>query len=100
MNKVRIKYLRPAQRDLLEIRDYIRRDNPGAAEDWLDEVDKKISRLALFPLSGASPKDNRLVLLGYRMVVLGEYLAFYRYEGKSVEIHRVLNGRRRYNFLF
>lgn len=40
------------------------------------------------------------MLLGYRMIVLGEYLAFYRREGRKILIHRVLNGRRRYAFLF
>lgn len=97
--KKSVVYLRRAQLDLFEIASYIRRDSPAEADRWLDRVERSLGRLASFPASGALPKDRRLTALGYRMVVIGEYLAFYIVRGNKVQIRRVLHGRRRYAFL-
>ncbi|NNN06177.1 MAG: type II toxin-antitoxin system RelE/ParE family toxin [Elusimicrobia bacterium] len=99
MKRRPVVYLPSAQRDLLEAVEYIRQDNPSAAEKWLERVDKALSRLGSFPQSGALPKDPRLARLGYRMLVIGEHLAFYSARPRVVEIRRVLHGRRRYSFL-
>ncbi|MBI4371524.1 MAG: type II toxin-antitoxin system RelE/ParE family toxin [Elusimicrobia bacterium] len=97
--KRRLVYLKRAETDLVQIYDYIRRDSPAHAADWLDALDKTLSRLADFPHSGAVPRDQRLTSRSYRVVIIGEYLAFYRLQGRRIEIHRVLHGRRRYSFL-
>jgi plasmid stabilization system protein ParE len=95
-----VVYLPSAQLDLLEGLEYVRKDNPSSASAWLDRIDKSLSRLGSFPLSGSVPKDRRLARLGYRMVVIGEHLAFYVARPRSVEIRRVVHGKRRYSFLF
>lgn len=100
MKRRTLVYLPAAQRDLLEAFEYVRKDNPAAAAAWLGRVDKILGRLASFPLSGVVPKDLRLAARGYRMVVIGEHLAFYVVLPEAVEVRRVLHGRRRYGFLF
>lgn len=50
-------------------------------------------------MSGAIPKDERLARLGYRMLVVGEYPAFYLIRRNRAEIRRILHGRQRYSFL-
>jgi toxin ParE1/3/4 len=95
-----VVYLPSAQHDLLESLEYIRKDSPASAEAWLERIDKTLSRLGSCPLSGSVPKDRRLARLGYRMVVIGERLAFYVVRPRSVEIRRVVHGKRRYSFLF
>jgi toxin ParE1/3/4 len=95
-----VVYLPAAQRDLHESLEYIHKDSPASAEAWLERVDKALSRLGSFPMSGSAPKDRRLARLGYRMVVIGEHLAFYVVRPRSVEIRRVVHGKRRYSFLF
>lgn len=100
MKRRPVVYLPSAQNDLLEALEYIRKDSPSAAEAWLERVDKTLNRLGSFPFFGSAPKDRRLARLGYRMVVIGEHLAFYAVRPRSVEIRRVVHGRRRYSFLF
>ena len=99
MTRHRIVYLRKARQDLLNILRYIQKDSPQDARAWVDSIERALGRLARFPLSGAVPKDDRLAALGYRVVVAGEYLAFYLIRRNRVEIRRVLHGRRRYGFL-
>jgi toxin ParE1/3/4 len=95
-----VVYLPSAQRDLLESLKYIQKDSPASAQPWLARIDNTLSRLGSFPFSGAIPKDVRLARLGYRMVAIGEHLAFYVVRTKSVEVRRVVHGKRRYAFLF
>ena len=99
MKKLPIVYLRSAQRDIIEAARYIARDSPSEARKWLEQVDKSLGRLGSFPNSGSPIKEPRLALLGYRVVVLGEYLAFYLLRRGRVEVRRVLHGRRRFAFL-
>ncbi|WP_366929932.1 type II toxin-antitoxin system RelE/ParE family toxin [Mesorhizobium sp.] len=48
--------------------------------------------MATYPFSGASRED---IAPGIRHLVVGEYLTLYRVGEDSVEILRVLHGRRR-----
>ncbi|MFH0801147.1 MAG: type II toxin-antitoxin system RelE/ParE family toxin [bacterium] len=98
-NKCEILYLSIAQKDLTEIIEYIMADNPQAARNFLDRFDKAILQLRDFPLKGKLPKDNRLQRHGYRIMVVGNYLVFYVVQGKTVQIRRILHGKRKYAFL-
>jgi len=99
VRRLRVVYLRRAQLDLLETLQYIEQDSPAQAKAWVDRIDRGLGRLSLFPKSGAVPKDERLAALGTRVLVLGEYLAFYVLRRGRVEVRRVLHGRQRYSFL-
>lgn len=95
-----VVYLARARQDLLDIRDYITKDAPARALAWVDRIDKALRRLAEYPESGTVPKDERLAAKGYRIVVIGEYLAFYLERRGRIEIRRVIHGKRRYGFIF
>ena len=97
--KYRIKYLPVAQRDLVEIIDYIKIDSPDSAVNFLDRFDRAVVKLETFPLLDISPRDNRLQSLGYRILVIGNYLVFYVVKNSIVEIRKILHGIRRYSFL-
>ncbi|MEI2698758.1 MAG: type II toxin-antitoxin system RelE/ParE family toxin [Microthrixaceae bacterium] len=99
MKPYTIRYLATAQRDLREIFDYVKRDNPAAAAELLEQFDKTIGNLAQFPLSGSVPKDERLRKLGYRVLMVGRYLVFYVVKAETVQIRRILHGARQYRFL-
>jgi len=58
--KYRIEYLPIAEKDLLEIFEYIQNDNPSAAISFIDEIDSSISKLENFPFIGHIPKETRL----------------------------------------
>jgi toxin ParE1/3/4 len=94
-----ILYLPPAENDLIEILDYVRRESPTRAFKLLGQFDRAVSRLGRFPLSGAISRDPLLKQKGYRILVIGNYLVFYRFEGGLVSIYRVIHGKRRYEFL-
>lgn len=99
MKRRRVVYLPSAQRDLIEAFEYVRKDSPAAAAEWLQRLDAVLGRLAPFPFSGTVPKDRRLAARGYRMIVVDEYLAFYVVLPRTVEVRRIVHGRRRYEFL-
>lgn len=94
-----VQYLPIAQRDLVEILTYIEKDNIIAAASFFDEIDQKISQLAQFPHSGTIPKNERLEKLGYRVLIIHQYLVFYVVKDFVIEIRRILHDRRRYDFL-
>lgn len=94
-----IRYLGTAQRDMVEIFEYIRKDRPGAASGLLEKFDRSIAALAANPYLGIVPKDERLKRLGYRILVVDKYLVFYVLKPKRVQIRRVIHGARRYGFL-
>ena len=94
-----IRYLPAAEQDLLDILDYIARDDPRAARGFVNRVERVVGRLAVFPRSGLRPRDPRLRRLGYRTLVVDNYLVFYVIVRRSVQIRRVIHGARRYEFL-
>jgi len=54
-----------------------------------------------FPLMGAVPKNRRLTRQGYRILIVDNYLVFYvLLDNETVEIRRIVSGKRDYKFLF
>ena len=94
-----IRYLRTAEEDLIDIFEYVSKDNPTAAKSLLEKFDTSISRLASNPNLGAIPKDERLERLGYRMLIVDSYLVFYIVKPRIVQIRRIIHGARQYSFL-
>lgn len=97
--KCEIYYLPSATNDLEEIIDYIKLDSPKSAVNMLNLIDETISKLGDFPEIGVVPKNRRLKKLGYRILIMGNYLAFYVIKDDMIEIRRVLHGNRNYKFL-
>jgi toxin ParE1/3/4 len=93
----RIRYLGPAEQDLYNIYDYIARDAPVAAGKFIERLDDAIGSLAHTPFRGATVKLARLKERGYRYIVIGRYLAFYRVERREVVVYRVLHGAREWS---
>jgi addiction module RelE/StbE family toxin len=98
--KYKIEYLPSSAKDLTEIVDYIKIDSPQSALNFLDKIDESISRLEQFPFIGVIPKDIRLQSLGYRILIIDNYLVFYVVFDDIVEIRRIISGKRKYDFLF
>lgn len=94
-----VRYLSTAENDLIDIFEYIKKDNPTAAISQLEKFDKSISQLALNPYLGVIPKDERLKKLGYRMLIVNKCLVFYVVKTETVQIRRIIHGSRRYSFL-
>lgn len=99
MGRFQIEYLPSAEKDLLEIVDYIKKDKPSAAVNLINTIDREISKLAEFPFLSPQPDEERLKMMGYRMHVIGNFIVFYVVKEKVVQIRRVLHGCRKYEFL-
>ncbi|WP_018084323.1 type II toxin-antitoxin system RelE/ParE family toxin [Desulfurispora thermophila] len=87
-----VKYLPLAQRDLINIIDYITDTlkAPKAAMDLVDALDASISRLAQFPYSGRLYQPVQPLQSEYRVLPVKNYLVFYVVNQHEVEIHRIL----------
>jgi toxin ParE1/3/4 len=80
-----------AEADLEAIADYIAEFNPGAAAKLVTGFTRRLELLATQPFSGSARED---VLSDLRHLVVGQYVAFYRVEGRTVVVLRVIHGRR------
>lgn len=87
-----------AREDLGEISNYIAHElkNKTAALSTISKIIRKIETLAEFPLSGEVLDGIIGVTTGYRFVVCGNYLIFYRIAQSEVFISRVLYAKRDY----
>ena len=92
-----------ARADLLEIAEYIARDNLPASSRFLDVAEACFRTLARFPEMGALAHFDSPHLLGLRRSRIKgfeNYLVFYRPTESGVEIIRVLHGARDIESLF
>jgi toxin ParE1/3/4 len=94
-----VRVLRRAQNDLIEILNYVRRDRPNGADRLISKLFDAIESLEQLADRGMVPRDERLRSLGYRVLIEGEYLVFYKVLRTQVRIYRVVHGRRRYRHL-
>lgn len=89
-----------AEQDLAEIVEYISNDNPAAALKLVENIEQSVLQLEDFPLIGVTPKNRRLTRKGYRILVVDIYLVFYVLaDNETVEIRRIIGGKRDYKFL-
>lgn len=97
--KHNIHYSAAALQDLDDIWSYVARElqNVSAAERLLNRLMDAVDRFADYPEMGpvlSSIADVREE--GYRFLVTGSYIAFYRVADGGVYVDRVLYGRRDY----
>ena len=95
-DKYTIRLLQAAEDDLKEIIAYIALDNPTAAESMVNKVEKSLSNLSEFPLIGNIPVEKELAHMGYRFLIVQNYLIFYTVEEYNVWVHRIIHGARDY----
>ena len=98
MNKPKytVRLLRVAEDDLNEIMTYIAAENRTAAEMIVTKIEKNLTRLSCYSYIGKIPKDEELSHLGYRFLVVENYLIFYTIEEHTILIHRIIHGARDY----
>jgi toxin ParE1/3/4 len=98
-NSFNIRLLTIAEEDFTEIISFIAADNTRAAENLANKIEKNLELLSDNPLLGKTPSDSDLKLLGYRYLIIENYLIFYTIEKRTVLIHRMLHGARNYKSL-
>ncbi len=71
---------------------FIGAENPGAADRVLDAIYRRLEIPRQHPHSGLLRED---IGPGVRRVVIGQYLAFYSVSAQTIDVLRVLHGKRR-----
>jgi plasmid stabilization system protein ParE len=87
---VELKWLDQANDDLQSILDYISSENPRAAASYVDAIVQSCERLSFFPEAGRAYNSR------YRVLVIRNHLALYRYDpvAREVTIAAVIDSRR------
>jgi len=93
-----IRFTPEAEDDLVSIKKYItdELENHIAAINTVAKIMKRIRLLESFPELGMRLSSVINFATDYRLLVCGNYLAFYRIEENDVLIIRILHGRRDY----
>ena len=91
MAKARILRSIGAKADLAGIWSYLAERSPQAADRLTKEIEQQIERLADFPEIGPQRPEIRP---GVRVLVSGNFLVLYKFEGQTVFIIRVVHGAR------
>ena len=88
--KYDITYLPGANRNLLEIDEYLSQFYPSTPAKFFSELDKKIQLLKDQPYMCPKYMHNEK----YRRLIVGDYLLFYvvNDEDKEIVVHRILHG--------
>lgn len=94
-----IRLLRIAEDDFTEIVSFIAADNPNAADVLASKIEKNLDLLSKNPKLGRIPRDEEIRNMGYRYIIVNNYIIFYTVEGKTIFIHRILHGARNYKSL-
>ncbi|HWN98143.1 MAG TPA: type II toxin-antitoxin system RelE/ParE family toxin [Blastocatellia bacterium] len=95
-----VRLLRVAEDDFIEIVSYVSAESPEAAEALAEKIERNLGLLATNPSLGRVPEDDALINLGYRYLVVQNYLIFYVVENRTIFIHRIIHGARDYIGLF
>lgn len=93
-NKFSLRLLSIAEQDFLDIIEYLAAENLSAAHALADHIEQQLQRLQNHPFLGKIPADTNLARMCYRVLVVGDYLAFYKVRGKTVLVYRIVHGAR------
>jgi toxin ParE1/3/4 len=98
-NKYQVRLLNIAEEDFTEIISFIAADNPTAANAIANKIEKNLELLSANPNLGRIPREEEIRNLGYRYMIVQNYLIFYTIEERTIFIHRILHGARNYKTL-
>lgn len=89
-----VRLLSIAEQDLVDLVSYLAAESPRAAAEVLDHIEARLEALQSHPFVGRVPHNPKLTALGYRVLVIDNYLVFYKVKGNAVLVHRILHGAR------
>ena len=98
--KYKVKLYPTAEQDLADIVEYLNTLSQEAALRYYDLLAEEIAGLSTMPERCPHPRDLALIAKGYRYLIVKDYLVFYIVVGDTVQIHRILYGRRNYQAIF
>lgn len=98
-DKYQVRLLSIAEEDFTEIISFIAADNTTAADAIANKIEKNLELLSENRNLGRIPREEEIRSLGYRYLIVQNYLIFYTIEERTIFIHRILHGARNYRSL-
>ncbi len=99
MDGYKVKIYPAAKRDLMDIINYLNTLSADAALRYYDLLSGKIGSLSQMPERCPNVRNIPLKVKGYRCLVVENYLVFYVVKGDTVQIRRILYGKRNFEWL-
>ncbi len=97
----KLEILPSAQTELWEIAQvHMTLTGPHSARKITDKIYHAMDQLTEFPLSGPLISDPQLRLAGYRYILAGRYLIFYRLLEDTIVVYHIAHGATDYPRLF
>ncbi|MEO7862909.1 MAG: type II toxin-antitoxin system RelE/ParE family toxin [Nitrospirales bacterium] len=93
-SKYTVRLLSIAEQDLADLVSYLAAENARAATEVLDRIEASLEALESHPFVGRVPHNAKPTALGYRALVIDNYLVFYKVRGNVLLVHRILHGAR------
>lgn len=93
-NRFTLRLLSIAEQDFLDIIEYLAAESPAAARTMMDRLEKRLQQLRDYPFLGKVPADTKVARMRYRVLVVKEYVIFYKVRGKTVLVYRFIHGAR------
>lgn len=100
MEKYNLIFSDLAYNDLEEIVLYISKDSKDNAIKFYNKLMENLTKLEEFPNLGLLMPDKKMSEKGYRMIIVNNYIIFYKVYEKNIQILKVLHGSRDYPQLF
>ena len=96
MRKYIIEYSKDSKQDLIDIKRYIKYNlqEPTIANNLITKIKKEIKELVNNPEIYSIIDDDLIKKLEIRKIIVDNYIVFYRVKNSSLEIVRVLYGKR------
>ena len=99
MDGYKVKIYPAAKRDFVDIINYLNTLSADAALRCYDLLTQKIGSLSEMPERCPYVRNIPLKAKGYRCLVVESYLVFYVVKCDTVQIRRILYGKRNYEWL-
>lgn len=96
MEKYNIEYSKESKEDLVGIKQYIKYNlqEPETAQKLISKIRKEINNLKYNPKINSIIDDDIIKKLEIRKLIVDNYIVFYRIKNNSIEIVRIMYGRR------
>ncbi|MCL2580706.1 MAG: type II toxin-antitoxin system RelE/ParE family toxin [Oscillospiraceae bacterium] len=94
MEEFRVKLLKAAERDLLEIVKHLNTLEPSVAIQYYDLIIEQLDSLKAMPTRCSRVRNPALKVKGYHFLVVKSYIIFFVVRGAAVQVRRILYGKR------
>jgi plasmid stabilization system protein ParE len=99
--KLKLIILDEAKEEILDFtKAYRSLAGAASAQKFLRRINTSLGHLRDHPDMGVALEEPELARQGYRKLICGEYLCFYRMVGDAIHVYHVADGRTEYKRLF